>query len=65
MNLLQMVSGEYVSGKTHKFLKDWKVKFNLSSAYFPHSNQRAELGVRAAKRMLRENLNPSDSSELC
>ena len=48
-----------MSGKTQKFLKDWKVKFRLSSAYFPHSNKRAELGVRAAKRMLRENLNPS------
>ena len=52
-------AGEYLSHKTQKFLKDWKVKFRLSSAYFPHSNQRAELGVRAAKRMLRENLNPS------
>ena len=33
----------------------------MSSAYFPHSNQRAELGVRAAKRMLRENLTPTGS----
>ena len=52
-------AGEYVSGKTQKFLKNWKVNFRLSSAYFPHSNQRAELGVRAAKRMLRENLSAS------
>ena len=52
-------AGEYVAGKTQKFLKNWKVNFRLSSAYFPHSNQRAELGVRAAKRMLRENLSAS------
>ena len=25
-------TGEYVSGKTQKFLKDWKVKFRLSNA---------------------------------
>ena len=31
----------------------------LSSAHFAHSNQRAELGVRAAKRMLRENISAS------
>ena len=54
-------AGEYTSGKTKKFLKDWKVKLRLSSAYFAHSNQRAELGVRAAKRMLRENLTPTGS----
>ena len=54
-------AGEYVSGKTQKFLKDWKVNFRLSSAYFPHSNQRAELGVRAAKRMLRDNISASGS----
>ena len=37
------------------------MKFRLSSAYFPHSNQRAELGVRAANRMLRDNLTPTGS----
>ena len=50
-------AGEYVSGKTYKFLKNCKVNFRMSSAYFRHSNQRAELGVRAAKRILRENGN--------
>ena len=47
---------EFVATLTQKFLKDWKVNFRLSSAYFPHSNQRAEVGVRTAKRMLRENI---------
>ena len=31
----------------------------LSASYFPHSNQRAELGVKSAKRMLRENVSPN------
>ena len=39
---------EFTASSTQKFLKDWKVKFRLSSAYFPHSNQRAEVGVRTA-----------------
>ena len=45
--------------QTKKFLKDWGVEQRLSSSYFPHSNQRAELGVKSAKRMLRENVSPS------
>lgn len=52
---------ELTTASTQKFLKDWKVKFRLSSAYFPHSNQRAEVGVRTAKRMLRENISPGGS----
>ena len=49
---------QFTAASTQKFLKDWKVKFRLSSSYFPHSNQRAELGVKTAKRMLRDNLSP-------
>ena len=52
---------EYTASATQKFLKEWKVNFRLSSAYFPHSNQRAEVGVRTAKRMLRENITPGGS----
>ena len=37
---------EYTAHATQKFLKEWKASFRLSSAYFPHSNQRAEVGVR-------------------
>ena len=50
---------EYIAEVTKKFLKDWGVEQRLSSSYFPHSNQRAELGVKSAKRMLRENVSPS------
>ena len=50
---------EYTAHATKSFLKDWGVHHRLSSAYFPHSNQRAELGVKSAKRMLRENVSTS------
>ena len=52
---------EYTASETEKFLKDWGVRHRLSSAYFPHSNQRAELGVKSAKRMLRENVTNTGS----
>ena len=49
----------YTSTVTQEFLKRWNVKMRLSSAYFPHSNQRAEVAVKSAKRMLRENISGS------
>ena len=47
---------QMTSTETQKFLNRWTVKHRLSSAYFPHSNCRAELGVKSGKRMLRENV---------
>ena len=52
---------EFVSSTTQTFLKQWGVHHRLSSAYHPHSNQRAELGVKIAKRILRENTDGSGS----
>ena len=52
---------EFVSSITKTFLKQWGVHHRLSSAYHPHSNQRAELGVKIAKRILRENTDGSGS----
>ena len=45
--------------KAHKFanlLKTWGVYHRQSSAYFPHSNSRAELAVKTAKRCITENV---------
>ena len=50
---------EYVSTAMQEFLKRWGVSHRLSSAYHPHSNLRAELGVKVVKRMLRENQGPN------
>ena len=47
---------QYTSLATKKFFRDWDIQHRLSSVYYPHSNQRAEQGVKSAKRMLRENI---------
>ena len=47
---------EYTAAATKRFMKDWGVHHRQSAAYNPHSNQRAELGVKSAKRMLRDNV---------
>ena len=47
---------EYVAAETQMFLKRWGVRHRVSSVAFPHSNLRAELGVKVMKRMMRENL---------
>ena len=41
------------------FLKKWKIQQRLSSAYYPQSNGRAEVGVKTAKRILLGNINPT------
>ena len=48
----------YTSEEVKKFLRRFGVRHRLSSAYNPHSNQRAEGGVKAAKRMIKENTGP-------
>ena len=46
---------QFQSGKLAKFFKTWGVYHRKSSAHFPHSNSRAELAVKTAKRILMEN----------
>ena len=50
---------QFKSGKLEKFLKTWGVHHRKSSAHFPHSNSRAEIAVKTAKRILMENTEPS------
>ena len=45
----------YVAATTQTFLKQWGCRHRLSSAYFPHSNLRAEQGVKMAKKLIRDN----------
>ena len=47
---------EYTAEEKKQFLKRWGVFHRQSSAYHPHANLRAELGVKVVKRMLRENI---------
>ena len=48
----------FVAEKTRAFLRDWGVRHRVSSVAFAHSNTRAELGVKSAKRMIRDNTGP-------
>jgi hypothetical protein len=47
---------QFVSAETQRFLKVWGISHRLSSAYNPHGNTRAEVGVKTAKRLVRDNL---------
>ena len=52
---------EFTSKETQDFLARWGVKHRRSSAYFPQSNGRAEVAVKAAKRALMNNTAPDGS----
>ena len=50
---------EYTANATQTFLNNWGVHHRLSSVSNPHSNCRAEVGVKTAKRMIMENTGPN------
>ena len=52
---------QFISNNLSAFLKDWGVYHRRSSAYYPQSNGRAELGVKAGKRIIHNNIS-SDGS---
>ena len=48
---------EFTSKLTEDFLQRWGVEHRQSSSYLPSSNGRAELAVKATKRLLTDNIN--------
>ena len=50
---------EFTAAITVQFLKDWGIHHRLSSVAFPHSNCRAEMGVKSIKRFLAGNISAS------
>ena len=50
---------EFVASSTKSFLRTWGVDHRLSSVAFPHSNCRAEIGVKTIKRMITSNTSPT------
>lgn len=50
---------EFIAASTKSFLNNWGVSHRLSSVAFPHSNCRAEVGVKTVKRMITDNTGPN------
>ena len=50
---------EFTAHNTETFLRLWNVKHRVSSVSFPQSNGRAEVAVKAAKRLLMSNTGPT------
>ena len=50
---------EFTAFVTPDFMRKWDTKHRVSSAYFPQSNGRAEVAVKAAKRLLMSNISPN------
>lgn len=52
---------EFTAAATCQFLKEWGVHHRLSSVALPHSNCRAEIGVKTVKRIITDNTTPNGS----
>ena len=52
---------QFMSKSFQDFLKLWGVKRRLSSVAFPQSNGKAKVAVKAAKRIILDNISPDGS----
>ena len=55
---------EFTAGETRQFLSNWGVHHRVSSTAFPHSNCRAEVGVKTVKRLLMDNTTAGGSIDI-
>ena len=49
----------FTSQEMDSFCRTWGIKQRISSAYHPTGNKRAEVGVKSAKRLIRDNVGQS------
>ena len=47
-----------MSGQMQELMMNYRIKHRVSSAYNPHPNCRAEVGVKTVKRILHDNIDP-------
>ena len=52
---------QFTSAETRSFLDDFGINSRVSSVSFPHSNCRAEIGVKTMKRLILDNTGPGGS----
>ena len=52
---------QFTSYETQQFLQDYGIHSRISSVAYPHSNCRAEIGVKTMKRLLKDNTGPGGS----
>ena len=52
---------EFTAAATQQLLKEWGVHHRLSSVTYPHSNCRAEIGLKTVKRLITNNTDPHGS----
>ena len=55
---------EFMSTDFKQFMKQWGIHHRVSSVAYPHSNCRAEIGVKTVKRLLMDNVAPNGSLHL-
>ena len=63
--IAELFSSDSASIFTSQLFRDfctrWGIEQRISSAYHPHSNKRAEVAVKSAKRLVRDSLGPGGS----
>ena len=52
---------QFISKETRDFMQSFGIRSRISSVAFPHSNSRAEIGVKTMKRLLADNTGPGGS----
>ena len=53
----------FISQQLQDFCRRWGITQRVSSSYHPQSNKRAEVAVKSAKRMVKDNLGPNGGLE--